>query len=465
MAGNVLTKYPAPVASVKFEYKITIAYLLIGGLWILFSDQLVGIMFNEPSVILKIQTLKGWFYVLLTGILFFLLLKHHLEKLRKAEQRARESDRLKTNFIQNISHEIRTPMNGIIGFTELMKEKNLTDAEKDEYLRIISDSSALLFNIVNEVLDISLIESGTQKVNYTKVSLNDLLDEVFLSFNTIVKNEIEFSAEYGAERGSDIIRADEVKIEQVLRNLISNSLKFVEKGYIKFGYRIKDGVVQFFVEDSGIGIKKDMQQHIFERFTKDDLEKTKVYEGVGLGLAICKGLVGMMGGNIELESEPGKGSVFSFSIPLILDEDKVEELKPGSFDAGSISRIPRLKVLVAEDNFPNQLYIREVLSRLGHNSILASDGNEAISLCRQTNDIDLVLMDIKMPFADGYEALREIRKFKSDLYIIAQTAYALNEREKALGEGFNDYIIKPFKAGQLAEAIDKFLAEGPKHPA
>lgn len=443
----------------KFEYKIGLVYLLVGGLWILFSDRIVGMLFSDPQTILKIQTFKGWFYVLITGILFFFFLRHHLEKLRSAEARARESDRLKTNFIQNISHEIRTPMNGIIGFTELLKDKNLTETEKAEYLKVISESSSMLFNIVNDVLDISMIESGTQKIKAGRISLNELTDELFNAFNPAIREGIVFSSEKNATSGNDIIVSDILKVRQILSNLLSNSVKFVEKGYIKFGYILKEGEVEFYVEDSGIGISGEMKDKIFERFLKDDVGKSKLYDGVGLGLAICKGLVELLNGRIWLESEPGKGSRFSFSVPCLMPGDIQVPSAKGESRQITTQRPVRITVLIAEDNVPNQLYIREVLTRLGNDVLLASDGGQAVKMCREHNEIDLVLMDIKMPVLDGYEAIREIRKFRPGIYVIAQTAYALNEKEKALLAGFNDYLAKPFKAEQLTEAINHFKKE------
>jgi signal transduction histidine kinase len=437
----------------KFEYKITLAYLLVGTLWILFSDEILHYLVTDPDIAARLQTFKGWFYVMITGILFYAFLKRHLERLRAEEMKAKESDRLKTTFLQNMSHEIRTPMNGIIGFTELLKNENLSEKEKSEYLRIISDNSATLFNIVNEILDISMIESGTNKINIRKVSLNEVTREMFLHYNSEIKEGIDFSAGYGLKEGDDLVLADLLKLKQVLANLISNSIKFVDAGFIKFGYTIKGAEIEFYVKDSGIGISRESQEHIFDRFIKDDTTKTRLYDGVGLGLAICKGLVELLGGRIWLESEQGKGSQFYFTIPYV----KVDSapLVPDNEKAKKLA-LNKLTVLLAEDNIPNQKYITQALSRSGITVITAGDGREALDKCVQNNDIDVVLMDIKMPVMDGYEVVKEVRKSRPDLYIIAQTAYALNEREKAISAGFNDYITKPFKADQLIEAVSKY---------
>ncbi|MFN8239427.1 MAG: ATP-binding protein [Bacteroidales bacterium] len=438
----------------KFEVKIFLIYLFVGGLWILFSDAIVNGLFNDPGKITRIQTYKGWFYVLITGILFYLFLRRHLVKLRTAEHLARESDRLKTTFLQNMSHEIRTPMNGIIGLTELLKSGELSDAEKVEYIRIISESSTLLFNIVNEVLDISMIESGTNKVSPHDISLNDLIDDIHHHFSHSVKAGVVIEISKGLKKGEDMICTDGVKVKQVLFNLISNSVKFVEKGYIRFGYELKGNTIEFHVEDTGIGIPKEVHQHIFDRFFKDNSPNDRFYEGVGLGLTICKGLVELLGGRIWLESEQGKGSRFYFTIPYVKVEDAAFTGTPAR--SRPVSTFSGMNILVAEDDSLNQRYIKEILSRRGINVLMANDGKTAVDICCSNKEIEIVLMDIKMPVMNGYEAATEIRKVRDDVRIIAQTAYTFDEEKKAIRAGFDAYISKPFREDQLLELIRKF---------
>jgi len=442
----------------NFELKIFLAYILLGGLWILFSDKLVSSMFTNPVMITRIQTFKGWAYVLTTGILFYLFLRHHLIKLRTAEQMAKESDRLKTTFLQNISHEIRTPMNGIMGFTELLKNQDLSEDEKKEFIKIISDSSALLFNIVNEVIDISIIESGTNKVTLSEIRLNSLIDETYDYFTHAVQQGITILSVKDLGNGSDLVSTDAVKVRQVLRNLISNSVKFVEEGYIKFGYEVKGNEIEFFVEDTGIGIPLESQALIFDRFFKGSTQDRKFYEGVGLGLAISKGLVELLEGRIWMESEPGKGSRFHFTIPY----RKAEGVK-NSIITSSASRANAvgpnyggITVLLAEDDAHNQRYIYEMLSRLGIKVIPAVNGREAVELFSSYSSIDLVMMDLKMPVMDGYTAAEEIHKLKANAYIVAQTAYTFNEEIKVKAAGFDDYISKPFREEQVIAVLERF---------
>ena len=311
----------------KFEYRIIAGYIIIGGLWIIFSDKLLNYFIRDPDLLTRIQTFKGWFYVLITAILFYTILKSHLIKIRNAEQKAIDSDRLKTAFLQNISHEIRTPMNSILGFSGLLKDKNTSDTEKTDYLEMISKSSDQLLNIVNEVLDISLIETGNISINKKRVQLNNLLDELYLSFKPLIKKDISFSVIKGLSDQPSLILTDAIKIRQILSNLLKNAIKYTDNGHISYGYTRVIDKLEFFVDDTGIGIDSEFHQKIFERFHKVEQENIRLYEGVGLGLAICKGNIDLLKGEIWIESEVDKGSKFFFTIPYepVYDE---ETLKP-----------------------------------------------------------------------------------------------------------------------------------------
>jgi signal transduction histidine kinase/CheY-like chemotaxis protein len=438
----------------KFEYRIIAGYVIIGGIWIVFSDKLLNYFIREPDMLTRIQTFKGWFYVLITAVLFYSLLKSHLVKLRKAEQKAIDSDRLKTTFLQNISHEIRTPMNSIVGFSELLKDKNISDIEKAEYLELIGKSSEQLLNIVNEVLDISLIETGNTSVAKKRVNLNHLIDEIYLLYEPLIKNDISLSSVKGLSDPLSLIVTDAYKVRQTLNNLINNAIKFTDYGQIKFGYNLVDNELEFFVEDTGIGINPDFHHEIFDRFHKVGPENIKIYEGVGLGLAICKGNIDLLKGRIWLESEAGKGSKFFFTIPYEpLWED--ETINIGKTE--SIKNIDELTILVAEDDEINYLYIKEIFRESGAGLIRAVNGKEAVEICLNNNNIDIVLIDIKMPVMNGYEAIKRIREFRPNLPIIAQTAFALsNEMLKAFNAGSNDYISKPYKKAELLAMVSKY---------
>lgn len=302
----------------NFENRITAGYLIVGGLWIVLSDKLLNYFIKDPDILTRFQTYKGWFYVIITAILLYLILRRHLVQLRNAEHKAKESDRLKTAFLQNISHEIRTPMNSIIGFTELLRVNKLSEIQKTEFLEIITLSSNQLLNIVNEVLDISLIETGNIRVNQKKVHLNKLLEELNSFFKPLVNKEMSFSIHKGLSDEQSYILTDEVKIRQILTNLITNAIKFTDSGDITAGYHLKNNELEFFIEDTGIGIPENLQDEIFKRFHKVEVEKTRLYQGVGLGLSICKANVDLLNGKIWVKSESGKGSTFYFTIPYKL---------------------------------------------------------------------------------------------------------------------------------------------------
>lgn len=442
----------------KFEYRIIAGYIIIGGLWIVFSDKILSYFIRDPDLLTRIQTFKGWFYVIVTALLFYSLLKSHLAKLINAEQKAKDSDRLKTAFLQNISHEIRTPMNSIVGFSELLKDKKTSEKEKADYLEMIAKSSDQLLNIVNAVLDISLIETGNISSNKSRTRLNNLMDELYQSYKPSVKDGISFSVTKGLPDHLSIILTDGIKVRQILDNLLNNAIKFTLKGQIRFGYSLAGDQLEFYIEDTGIGIDPDFHDKIFERFRKVEQDTMKLYEGVGLGLAICKGNIDLLKGRIWLESQQGKGSKFFFTIPY---EPVHEEEMPKIKNVKEIISFNKLTVLVAEDDEINYLYIKEIFKGTGAEILRAVNGKEAVEACHANNNIGMVLIDIKMPVMNGYEAIKQIREFRPELPIIAQTAFALsNEMLKAFNAGSNDYISKPFSKEQLLALVSRLQPTG-----
>jgi signal transduction histidine kinase len=437
----------------NFEYRITAGYIVVGGLWIVFSDKLLNYFVRDPDIITRFQTYKGWFYVAVTALFLYLILKNHLVRLRNAEHKAKESDRLKTSFLQNISHEIRTPMNSIIGFAGLLKDSKLPESTRAEYLEIINLSSDHLLNIVNEVIDISLIETGNTIVNLKIVHLNNLLEELNSVFKPLIKKDLVFTLLKGLSDNQSFILTDKVKIKQILTNLLNNAIKFTDSGHIGFGYILKDNDLEFFVEDTGIGIPEDLHTEIFRRFHKAEYESERLFQGVGLGLSICKGNVELLKGKIWVKSEPYKGSTFFFTIPYKSTEESdsgnEEKQKP-------VAKPSVMTVLIAEDDESNYLYISKILDSAGIEYFRAHNGKEAVDICRKNTKIKIVLMDLKMPVMDGFEAANLIKEFRPDVYIIAQTAYALaQEREKALTI-CDDYISKPFKIEFLLSILAKY---------
>ncbi len=381
-------------------------------------------------------------------------------ELIKAKEKAEENDRLKTAFLQNMSHEIRTPMNAIMGFSDLLFE-NANDHEKlKQFTEIINQRCNDLLDIINDILDIAKIESGQLSVNKEQCDLVDLFAELTAFFNEyqkrVNKQHIKFSIKAPCNLSESKIITDKVKLKQIFINLITNAFKFTNEGWIEGGCKFDDEQnIVFYVSDTGLGIPADKQQFVFERFTQLQHSNKLNMGGTGLGLPIVKALTGLLGGEISLESEPGKGSTFSIKFPFISDRSLLphrvtsENLNGEKFNGKTI--------LIVEDDSYNALYIQTALSGKGFNVMLAENGRQAIDFS-VSHPVDLVLMDIRLPDINGYEATQQIRRHKPQLKIIAQTAYAsLDEKQRALEAGCIDYISKPTKQAALLKMLNKHL--------
>ncbi len=378
-----------------------------------------------------------------------------------AKEKAQESDRLKSAFLANMSHEIRTPMNGIIGFTNLLLEPDLNSKEKESYIRIVHQSGQRMLNTVNDIVEISKIEAGLVNVAEKEIDINEKLEELTRFFQLEAeKKGLKLILEMVLPTEKKNILTDPNKLESILTNLIKNAIKYTESGTINLGYREKGTEIEFYVKDTGIGIPPHRQKAVFNRFEQADVEDTRAFEGSGLGLAISKSYVKMLGGEIGLESEEGKGSTFYFTLPAKRNfVGKSNAEKQISFQSEkSKSKIKGLKILIAEDDVTTINYLSLIVNDFSTELLEAKTGNEAIKHCQNNKDIDLVLMDIRMPELDGYEATRRIREFNKEVVIIAQTAHAIpGDREKAIEAGCNDYIAKPVKKEALLEKIQHNL--------
>ena len=373
-------------------------------------------------------------------------------ELRQQKEKAIESDNLKTAFLQNISHEIRTPLNGIIGFSNLLQFHDLSKEEINDYTKMIQQSGYRLIEVVNNILEISKIETGQIKINNKQFSLNSLIEDEYQSLLKLAEErDIEFKYITTLINENSIVVGDEIKILQVLSNLLNNAFKFTVHGKITFGYTIQDNFIEFFVKDTGIGIRKEDQIRIFDRFTQTDSSISRGYEGAGLGLAICKGLVGIMGGKIWLESTLDVGSDFYFTVPFVVPQSLKSRNK-------QTNRNMLIKtVLIAEDDLVSFKYLKTLLEKKEIQIIHAENGQDAIYYATNYPNIDLILMDIRMPIIDGVEATKEIKKIKPKVPIIAQTAYSFNEERKTiLDAGCDDYIVKPIDKEQLEAILERF---------
>ncbi|MBN2806943.1 MAG: hypothetical protein JXR22_09810 [Prolixibacteraceae bacterium] len=300
----------------KFETRFFLAYLLIGGGWILFSDRFLLSMVENKEALSVFQTYKGWFYVLVTALVFYYVIRRHLIKLRAAEQIAVKNDQLKTMFIQNISHEVRTPMNGIVGFSDLLgTEEAISQKEYRFYVDNIIQNSQQLLAVIDNVLEISIIDSGNVRINRNPLEVDRFLEELESNFTLMLKTTETFRIDHPSLEKPLVIMTDELRLRQIFNNLIGNAIKFTQAGEIVIGYQVQAHEIMFFVKDDGIGISLENQTVIFERFKQSEGVVGR-YGGTGLGLAITRELCNLLGGRIWVESQPGKGSVFYFTLPL-----------------------------------------------------------------------------------------------------------------------------------------------------
>jgi len=382
--------------------------------------------------------------------------KQSEEELINAKEKAEEGDRLKTAFLNNISHEIRTPMNAIVGFCALLGEPDLNEQSRMDYIEVIIQSSNHLLAIISDIVDISNIEANIVKIAKNGININSTFKSLYDQFlPKVSEKKIQLICESDIPDSDALIVTDNTKLKQILINLINNAIKFTDKGYVKVGCVLRDKFLEFCVSDTGIGIGEEYYQRIFDRFYQVQLSISRLYEGTGLGLAISKANVELMGGKIWLTSEPGKGSTFFFSIPY--EKQAVETLAVNEKRVPEDFVFPEKKtILVAEDIDSNFKLVRFFLSNANTEIIRAANGKEAVQKFQSNKNIDLILMDIKMPVMDGYTAVKLIRETNNTIPIIAQTAYA-EDKEKAIDSGCSGFISKPFDKKSLLKVIHEFI--------
>ena len=412
---------------------------------------------NDTSAIEDLKSIKGEFRYM--GKLFEENFKQKTE-LISSKQKAEESDKLKSAFLMNLSHEIRTPMNAIVGFSDLLLDEKITDEEKQEFVRIVQYNSRSLLSIVDDLIEMSKIDSDLIKPNYSNVNLNNLLKAAFESANFSNKNEnVVVKLQEPDEKIKKNIVTDPVKLNQIIINLLNNALKFTDEGFVILDYEVdtNQNLIVFHVKDSGIGMPEEFKDKVFKRFNKINAKNISANEGLGLGLAISKSYVEMLGGSISVETKEGLGSTFTFTIPLkyaekeTIEEEKVHQIV--NYNVGNNEVL-----LVAEDDNINFKLIEKLLKIFNFNVIRAKDGLEAVEICKTNSEIDLVFMDIKMPNLDGYGAFVKIREFNTEIPIIAQTSYSFPEEvEKIKQLGFNDFISKPLDKERLYELVKKYF--------
>ncbi len=377
------------------------------------------------------------------------------EQLKIANNKAVESDRLKTAFLANMSHEIRTPLNGILGFTSLLPEARNSDEAFEKYISIIQTCSNQLLTLIDDIIDLSKIEAGMMNFNPQLLNINNFMQQLCAYYKS-TPSKAELICDIESRNDELTIFVDQERLRQVFNNLLNNAIKFTSSGKITFGYHIKNQEVEFYVSDTGIGIAPENTEIIFEHFRQVDVGFTKKYRGTGLGLAICKALLELMGGRIWVESVLDKGSTFYFTVPLSFEKEDANV--PEANKAFSVEALKGKTILVAEDEEFNYMFINELLSKADAKLIHVLDGAKAVETVKQNPSIDLILMDIKMPVMNGIDATRIIKKTYPQIPVIAVTAYAMaDDKEKALEAGCDGYLAKPINKAALFAAINQCI--------
>jgi PAS domain S-box-containing protein len=382
-----------------------------------------------------------------------------IDELVASKEKAEESDRLKSAFLANMSHEIRTPMNGILGFTDLLSEPNLSGEDQEKFISIIQKSGKRMLDTVNNIIEISKIETSQVSITLNEININKHLYTLCSFFEqeaTKKGNVLELENLLPKEEAAILL--DKVKIDSVLTNLINNAIKFTTEGKIQIGVVRKNEFLQFYVRDSGAGIPENKLGVIFDRFMQAELGISRGYEGSGLGLSIAKSYIEMHGGEIWVESNLGKGTCFFFTIPYKPIYQKSTEKKKKEFSEFNVKKAENINLLIVEDDKAAKEYLETLLKKSCSEMLFASNGIEAIEKVRNNPGTNFVLMDLKMPLMDGYEATRKIKEINKDIKIIAQTAFALTgDKEKAMAAGCDDYVTKPINKKFLFDVINKHL--------
>ncbi|RLC12010.1 MAG: hypothetical protein DRI57_18200 [Deltaproteobacteria bacterium] len=383
-------------------------------------------------------------------------------KIERATESAENANKAKSEFLANMSHEIRTPITAILGFTDLLSDGDLNDRHR-HYLNAIKNNSSLLLSLINDILDYSKIEAGKIGIEKIPFSLENLFDNIKINSGILLKkkqSEVEMRVRLPPDYSKYII-GDPTRILQIMNNLISNAVKFTDKGFIECGFSVRNEYLEFYVRDTGIGISEENQSFVFNSFEQADTSTTRKYGGTGLGLAISKNLVNLMGGEIRIHSVIGDGAAFYFTIPYrpvkeeqILKSDKAVRVKK----KGALNH----KILLVEDNEFNQILVGTILEGFGFSVEIAGDGQDAISKYKSDSSIGIILMDIQMPIMDGLEATMKIREIEQDggkkrIPIIALTAgVSESEKDEIIKAGLDDYVSKPIDRKHLLDILRRY---------
>ncbi|ALO17509.1 Autoinducer 2 sensor kinase/phosphatase LuxQ [Salinivirga cyanobacteriivorans] len=372
--------------------------------------------------------------------------------LIKAKEKAEESDKLKSAFLLNISHEVRTPLNGILGFVNLLTSTDIDESKKLLYAEQIKNSSYRLMNTITDIIELSRIETDQLQYKESKIDLEEFIHELHEEFKDKAEQKgLKWHANISEQLNYNIF-TDREKLNQIMHYLLDNAIKYTNHGEVRIDCNVSDDNIEINVKDTGIGIHEDRQKAVFDRFVQADTSMSRDYEGTGLGLTISQGLAKLLDGDITVKSEKGQGSVFKLVLPCKTEAktNVKQEIEKQNLD--------NVKIMIVDDEETSLMYLEVLLADSFNEILVAKNGFEAIELCKGNPDIDIILMDLKMPQMDGYTATQEIRSFNRDVVIIAQSAHAFDENiKKALDLGCDDYITKPVSHKRVLKKIEKFL--------
>lgn len=387
--------------------------------------------------------------------------------LEQSKIKAEEANELKSAFLSNISHEFRTPINSIVGFSNLLSDRNLSQEQEDKFIVHISDNSHKLLRMINNLLDVSKIDSNQLSLIEEDFNLNRIINDIHTRYLSKIHDKpINLNLIFPLNSENNILKADKNKFIQIFENLLDNAIKFTHQGSIEIGYYLeKNNIPIFYIRDTGVGISQDKQGNIFDLFRQVDGKSTRKFEGSGIGLTLCQKLLHLMNGEIWFDSEENIGSNFYFrlsgkgQVKMELINDNLSEDNVNPLQQITTIEYSRKTVLIAEDVKSNFNYLNSIIELTDAKVIWAKNGKDAIQICKKEDcNIDLVLMDIKMPEINGLDAIKTIKKFNKNLPIIVQTAFAMNnEREDCINAGADDFITKPIDPRTIIKVLKKYL--------
>lgn len=451
----------------NLQYRITGIYLIAGLLWILFSDRILLLFTDNPAVLTQLQTYKGWFFIALTSALLFGLLLQYSKRinaimsdLHKAKQKSEESERLKSAFLANISHEVRTPLNAILGFSELLKDTTYSEQKRISYLTQVIHNGESLLMLMNNIIDVSIIESGQTRKDVEKIKISSFIDEIVANQDSLIHSTsaVKFLAHNNVihQANTDIVFQDKKKLQKIITQVLNNAFKFTKQGYIKLTLELINSSLVITISDTGIGIPPDQFSNIFQKFRQLEEGYQRFYGGSGIGLYIANEYTRILGGTIKVSSILGSGSTFSIQIPLAENPSS----STINLQHENTMNWSNKTFLVVEDIMSNYEVIEAMLKPTKAKLLWTKDGLDAIKTFKATPAIDLALVDINIPLLSGIEVCKTIKKYRPALPVIVQTAYSNSIQNNDFQEiGCNLVIEKPIKRKALIEAIQNLLVK------